>query len=98
MTLFNPLLAYFLAKRLSGPLAGPLAAALITLFGFNVKSTFMLNIDTVLLTFYLLALLAMFAAIKRSNSSALALLSGLLLGISVLTKETAFVNLPLALL
>jgi asparagine N-glycosylation enzyme membrane subunit Stt3 len=29
--LLNPLLAYFLAKRLSGPLAGFLAAALLTL-------------------------------------------------------------------
>ena len=98
MALFNPLLAYFLTKRLSGPLAGLLAAALITLFGFDVKSTFMLNIDAILLTFYLLALLALFAAVKRANSSALALLSGLFLGISVLTKETAFANLPLALL
>ena len=98
MALFNPLLTYFLTKRLSGPLAGLLAAALITLFGFNVKSTFMLNIDAILLTFYLLALLTLFAAIKRDNSPALALLSGLLLGISVLTKETALANLPLALL
>src|SRR5215213_4331433 len=84
IALFNPLLTYFLAKRLSGPLAGLLAAALIILFGFNVKSTFMLNIDAVLLMFYLLALLALFAAIKRGSSSALAPLSGLLLGISVL--------------
>jgi 4-amino-4-deoxy-L-arabinose transferase-like glycosyltransferase len=98
IALFNPLLAYFLAKRLSGPLAGLLAAALITLFGFNVKSTFMLNIDAVLLIFYLLALLALLSAIKRDDSSALALLSGLLLGTSILTKETTFANLPLALL
>jgi 4-amino-4-deoxy-L-arabinose transferase-like glycosyltransferase len=99
MALFNPLLAYFLAKRLSSPLAGLLAAALLTLFGFNVESTFMLNIDAVLLTFYLLALLALLAAIKRDGSSSgLAFLSGLLLGASILTKETAFANLPLALL
>jgi 4-amino-4-deoxy-L-arabinose transferase-like glycosyltransferase len=98
MALLNPLLAYFLTKRLSGSLGGLLAAALITLFGFDVKSTFMLNIDAVLLIFYLLALLTLIAAIKRVNSYALALLSGLLLGICVLTKETAFANLPLALL
>ena len=98
IALLNPLLAYFLTKRLSGPLAGLLAAALITLFGFNVKSTFMLDIDAILLTFYLLALLALFAAIKRGKSPAFALLSGLLLGISILTKETALANLPLALL
>ncbi len=99
MALLNPLLAYFLAKRLSGPLAGLLAAALLTLYGFNVQSTFVLNIDALLLTFNLLALLALLAAIKSSGSSPLlALLSGLLLGASVLTKETAFANLPLALL
>ena len=93
----NPLLAYFLAKRISSPLAGLIAAALVTLFGYNIKSTFMLNIDAVLLTFYLLALLALLAAINR-DSSVLALLSGLLLGAAILTKETAFASLPLALL
>jgi 4-amino-4-deoxy-L-arabinose transferase-like glycosyltransferase len=99
LALFNPLLAYFLAKRLSSPLAGLLAAALLTLFGFNVQSTFVLNIDALLLTFNLLALLALLAAIKRGgSSSALPFLSGLLLGVCVLTKETAFASLPLALL
>ncbi|MDP9439715.1 MAG: glycosyltransferase family 39 protein [Actinomycetota bacterium] len=97
--LLNPPLAYLLAKRLSGPPAGLLAAALLTLFGFNVRSTFVLNIDVLLLTFTLLALLALLAAVRRGGSSpALALLSGLLLGASVLTKETAVANLPLALL
>jgi 4-amino-4-deoxy-L-arabinose transferase-like glycosyltransferase len=52
-----------------------------------------------LLTFDLLALLALIAAIKsRGSSLVLAFLLGLLLGVSVLTKETAFANLPLALL
>ncbi|HEV2743323.1 MAG TPA: glycosyltransferase family 39 protein, partial [Rubrobacter sp.] len=96
--LLNPLLAYFLAKRLSGPPAGLLAAALLTLFGFNVRSTFVLNIDVLLLTFTLLALLALLFAVRRDSSTALALLSGLLLGASILTKETAVANLPLALL
>ena len=97
--LLNPLLAYFLAKRLSGPPAGLLAAALLTLFGFNVRSAFVLNIDTLLLTFTMLALLALLAAVRRGGSSpALASLSGLLLGAAVLTKETAIANVPLALL
>ena len=101
--LLNPPLAYFLAKRLSGPraglLAGLLAAALLTLFGFNVQSTFVLNIDALLLTFTLLALLALLAAVRRGGSSpALSFLSGLLLGAAVLTKETAVANIPLALL
>jgi Dolichyl-phosphate-mannose-protein mannosyltransferase len=94
LALLNPLLAYFLVKRISSPLAGLIAAALLALFG---KMDLAFNIDTVLVTFYLLALLTLLAAIKR-NSSALALLSGGLLGISILTKETAVVNVPLALL
>ncbi|MDQ3930506.1 MAG: glycosyltransferase family 39 protein [Chloroflexota bacterium] len=95
LALVNPLLAYFLVKRLSSPPAGLIAAALVSLFGFGVKTT--LSIDAALLTFYLSALLALVAAIKR-GSSVLALLSGVLLGASILTKETAFTSLPLALL
>jgi 4-amino-4-deoxy-L-arabinose transferase-like glycosyltransferase len=91
----NPLLLYFLTRRLSNPLAGLISAALFTLFGFNVETT--LNIDSVMLTLYLLALLALLAAIRR-ESSLLALSSGLLLGGAILTKETALANLPLALL
>jgi 4-amino-4-deoxy-L-arabinose transferase-like glycosyltransferase len=97
MALLNPLLAYSLVKRISSPAAGLIAAALVTLLGYNAKTTLAINLDASLLTFYLLALLALLAAIRR-NSSLLALLSGVLLGVSILTKETAFVNLPLALL
>ena len=97
MALLNPLLAYFLVKRISSPTAGLIAAVLVTLLGYNVKSTVAVNIDAPLLTFYLLSLLALLAAIK-TNSSPLALLSGGLLGVSILTKETALANLPLALL
>jgi 4-amino-4-deoxy-L-arabinose transferase-like glycosyltransferase len=97
MVLVNPLLAYFLVKRISSPAAGLIAAVLVTLLGYDVKTPDALNIDTPLLTVYLLTLLALLAAIKR-DSSLLALLSGLLLGVSILTKETALTNLPLALL
>lgn len=96
--LVNPFLAYSLARRLSGPPAGLLAAALLVLLGFNVRSTFVLNIDASLLTLTLLALLTLLAAGRRGASPAPALLSGLLLGACVLTKETAIANLPLALL
>jgi 4-amino-4-deoxy-L-arabinose transferase-like glycosyltransferase len=94
LALINPLLAYFLIKRVSSPLAGLIAAALVTLFG---NMNLALNIDAVLLMFYLLALLTLLAAIDRDDT-ALALLSGVLLGASILTKETAFASLPLALL
>jgi 4-amino-4-deoxy-L-arabinose transferase-like glycosyltransferase len=94
LALLNPLLAYFLVKRISGPLAGLIAAALVTLFGTMHLA---INIDAVLLMFYLLALLTLLAAIDRGGS-ALAVLSGALLGASILTKETAIASLPLALL
>jgi len=88
MALLNPLLAYLLAKRLSSPDGGLVAAALITLLGYSAMSKLALNIDAPLLMFYLLALLTLLAAIRR-NSSLLALLSGVLLGTSILTKESA---------
>jgi 4-amino-4-deoxy-L-arabinose transferase-like glycosyltransferase len=94
LALLNALLAYSLARRISGPIAGLIAAALVTLFG-SINLTF--NIDTVLLVFCLSALLALLGAISR-NSSALALLSGVLLGVAILTKETAIVDAPVAML
>ena len=94
LALLNPLLAYLLVKRIYSPLAGLIAAALVTLFG---NMNLALNIDAVLLVFYLLALLSLLTALNR-DGSALALLSGTLLGASILTKETVLVNLPLALL
>jgi Dolichyl-phosphate-mannose-protein mannosyltransferase len=95
--LLNPLLAYFLVKRISTPVAGLIAAALVSLLTFNVKSTVAINIDALQLMFYLLSLLALLEAIKRGGSL-LAGLSGVLLGVAILTKETAIVDLPLALL
>ena len=97
VALLNPLLAYFLVKRISTPVAGLLAAALVGLLAFNVKATVGINIDALQLTFYLLSLLALFAAVERGGL-VLALLSGVLLGTAILTKETAIVDLPLALL
>jgi hypothetical protein len=94
LMLLDALLAYLLAKRISGPLAGLIAAALLTLFG-SINLTF--NIDTVLLAFGLSALLALMGAVSR-NSPALALLSGVLLGVAILTKESAIVYTPLAML
>jgi 4-amino-4-deoxy-L-arabinose transferase-like glycosyltransferase len=94
LALPNALLAYLLAGRVSGRLAGLIAAALLTLFG-SINLTF--NIDTVLLVFCLSALLALMVAVS-SNSPLLALLSGVLLGAAILTKETAIVYAPVALL
>jgi 4-amino-4-deoxy-L-arabinose transferase-like glycosyltransferase len=97
MALLNPLLAYLLVKRISTPVAGLIAAVLVSLLSYNVGSTVAINIDVVQLMFYLLSLITLLEAIKRGGFP-LALLSGVILGIAILTKETAIVNLPLALL
>jgi len=97
LALLNPLLAYFLVKRISTPGAGLIAAALVSLLAYNVKATVAINIDSLQLIFYLLSLLVLLDAIKRGGLL-LALLSGVFLGVAILTKETAIVDLPLALL
>lgn len=97
LALLNPLLSYFLVKRMHGLMAGLIAAVLVTLLSYTAINPEGLNIDAVLLTVNLLMLLVLMAAIERGTIF-LALLSGLLLGASIVTKETAFVNLPLALL
>ena len=95
--LLNPLLAYLLARRLSNTVGGLVAAALVALLGYDTDSSIALSIDPILLAFYLLALVALVAAVER-NGAVLALLSGALLGTTILTKETAVANVPLALL
>jgi 4-amino-4-deoxy-L-arabinose transferase-like glycosyltransferase len=97
LALANSVLSYFLVKRISGPLAGLLAAMLVALFSYTATITEAFNIDAVLLTLYLLALLTLLVA-AQSDSRRLAFLSGLLLGTSILTKESAFASLPVALL
>lgn len=93
VALVNPLLAYLLVKRISGPVAGLLAAVLVALFGYTARNPEAFNIDAALLTVYLVTLLVLLAAV-RNNSSSLGFVSGLLLGVSLLTKETALANLP----
>jgi hypothetical protein len=97
ISLLNPLLAYFLVKRISSPVAGLIAAALVSLLAFNVGSTVAINIDGLMLTFFLLSLLTLIVAID-GGGFLLAFVSGVLLGVAILTKETAIVALPLALL
>jgi 4-amino-4-deoxy-L-arabinose transferase-like glycosyltransferase len=96
MTLLIPLLAYLLVKRISNPLAGLLAAALLSLLGFTVDSVIAISIDPLMLTFYLLSLLGLMAAIA-SNRPPVAFLSGTFLALSILTKETGVASVPLAL-
>src|SRR5215213_1792540 len=96
LTLANPVLIYFLIKRIAGPMAGLLAAAMVTLFGYTATFIEAFNIDAVQLTLYLLVALGLLIGAQKDRA-VLWLLSGLLLGTAILTKSTALVALPLAL-
>lgn len=96
LALANPVLMYFLVKRLAGPVSGLLAAAMLAFFGYTATVWHAFNIDAVQLTVYLLAVLTLLAAVQKDRV-VLSLLSGLLLGAAILTKETSLVALPLAL-
>src|SRR5215211_2883940 len=96
LTLANPVLMYFLIKRIAGPMAGLLGAAIVTLFGYTATFIEAFNIDAVQLTLYLLVALVLLIGAQK-DSVVLWLLSGLLLGTAILTKETTLVVLPLAL-
>ena len=96
LALANPVLMYFLIKRIAGPKAGLLAAAIVASFSWTATFEGAFNIDAVQLTVYLLAVLVLLVG-ARKDSAGLSLLSGLLLGAAILTKETSLVTLPLAL-
>ena len=91
----NPLLVHLLLRRLAGPVAGLLAAACVAGFGYIAALNQTLNVDAPMLTLLLGSVLLMLYPGKRSGRSAL--LSGLLLGTAILTKETALALLPAAL-
>ncbi len=94
--LANPILMYFLIKRLAGPWAGLLAAGLVAFLGYSATLVLAFNIDTVALSAVLLWAVVFLQAVDRRTSS-LALVAGVLLGLAILTKETMLTALPLAL-
>jgi len=96
LTLANPVLMYFLIKRIAGPWVGLLAAAMVTLFGYTATYSEAFHIDAIQLTLYLLVALVLLVGAQKDRA-VLWLLSGLLLGTAILTKETSLVALPLAL-
>jgi hypothetical protein len=96
LALANPVLMYFLMKRIAGAMTGLLAAAMVALFSLTATLWHAFSIDAVRLTVFLLAVLVLLAGARR-DSAGLSLLSGLLLGAAMLTKETSLVFLPLAL-
>ena len=97
LALANPVLTYFLVKRISGRACGLVAAALVALLGYTATLDHAFNVDAAMLTPYLLAIVVLLRAVQKGGVAP-SLLSGVLLGVAILTKETAFVALPLALL
>src|SRR5215212_9582981 len=61
LALANPLLAYFLVKRMCSPVAGLITAVLVTLLSYTATNPEAFNIDAVLLTMNLLTLLTLMA-------------------------------------
>ncbi len=96
LALLNPLLAYFLIRRVQGPVAGLLAAGLVTFLGYTALLNVALNIDALMLTFFLLSVVLILEAGAR-DSWPLAALSGLAFGAAILVKETAIATLPMVL-
>ena len=93
--LLNPLLLYLLIKRLLGTREALVAALFLAYFGYTSTLSQAFNIDAFLLTEYLLTAYLVLTAVDR-RSSWLSLLSGFMLGLMILTKETSIVVLPTA--
>jgi len=95
--LIVPFALYFIVSKVSGRLAGVLAAVMVTFFGLQSVLTMGFTVDSVMMAIYLLSLLSLLWAVDR-DSLPLSFLAGLLLGFSIITKETSIVGLPIALL
>src|SRR5215217_5603390 len=68
LTLANPVLMYFLIKRIAGPWVGLLAAAMVTLFGYTATFTETFHIDAVQLTLYLLVALVLLIGAQKDRA------------------------------
>lgn len=97
LAVLNPILMYLVLRRVAGLLTGVLAAALTSLFAYTATLSQALNIDAVALTVYLLSVLVLLRAVETEGTG-WAVLSGMLFGAAVLTKETLIVGLPGGLL
>lgn len=95
VTLLHPVVMCWLVKRVTGPWQGLLSAALVAAFGYTARLPAAFTIDGILLIVYLLSVVVLLLAIEK-NGGGLALASGALLGAAILTKETSFTGLPLA--
>jgi 4-amino-4-deoxy-L-arabinose transferase-like glycosyltransferase len=92
----QPLLAFFIARRLFGDVAGLVAAALLAFYGPLVFYQGLLLRDWLVLLLEPLALLALLRA-REQGRAARWLLAGAALGLALLAKATLLLFVPLAL-
>ncbi len=94
--LIVPFALYFIVSKVSGRLAGVFAAIMVTFFGLQSVLTMGFTVDSVMMSIYLLSLLALLWAVHL-DSLPIGFVAGLLLGFSIITKETSIIGLPMAL-
>jgi len=92
----QPLLAFFIGRRLFGDVAGLVAAALLAFYGPLVFYQGVLLRDWLVLLLEPLALLALLRARERERSPGW-VLAGAALGLALLAKSTLLLFVPLAL-
>ncbi len=94
----SPVMLALVVRKVAGIYPGIIAGALTAFFGLLSVLSIAFTVDAVLLLFYLLSLLLLMHAVHNERSYVSWLLSGVSLGLAILTKETALVALPSALL
>lgn len=97
ISLLSCFLAYFFARKLFSPLEGLIAFALLALLPFDVIMASKLYADAIAAFWANLALYMLWRAVDTATSkvgSVLAVLSGLLLGLSWLCKESVVYVVP----
>ena len=98
LSALSPVMLALVVRKVAGIYPGIIAGALTAFFGLLSVLSIAFTVDAVLLLFYLISLLLLTHAARNERSYASWLLSGVSLGIAILTKETALVALPSALL
>ncbi len=97
LSLANPLLIFLITRRLSDYWAGCVAALLWSFFSIEGHLEHAFTVDSLLLTFVLLQLAIILSDVDSPRAWK-PVVSGILLALAVLTKETAMVLLPMGII
>jgi tetratricopeptide (TPR) repeat protein len=96
--ILNPVVLYYLGKRLFSEKIG-IASALLVLSSYSISFWSFQFIDAVWPFFVLLHCYFLFAGLEQNKNKTLCyVLSGLFLGVAILTKEVSILFLPIGLL